>query len=106
MCIGTNNVSLGIVNGQISIICHGVMALVNVKKWFLACSSLSLWSIIMKLHKNDRSNKRCILAQKFCHLRLSVLAHGAIYMYKIMKKNLCKIRVQTSPAETYSKCSK
>ena len=32
ICICTNNVSLGIVNGQISIIYHRVMALVNVQK--------------------------------------------------------------------------
>ena len=35
ICICTNNVLLGIVNGQISIIFHRVMALVNVQKWFL-----------------------------------------------------------------------
>ena len=38
LCICTNNVSLGIVNGQLSIIYHRVMALVNVQKWFLASS--------------------------------------------------------------------
>ena len=32
ICISTNNVSLGIVNGQISIIYHEVTALVNVQK--------------------------------------------------------------------------
>ena len=62
ICICTNNVSFGIVNGQISIIFHRVMALVNVQKWFLASSSYSIWSIMMKLHKNDRSNKSCTLA--------------------------------------------
>ena len=34
ICIRTNNVSLGIVNGQISIIYHRVMALVNLQKMF------------------------------------------------------------------------
>ena len=34
ICIRTNNVSLGIVNGQILIIYHRVMALVNVQKRF------------------------------------------------------------------------
>ena len=34
ICICTNNVPLGIVNGQISIIYHRVMALVNVLKMF------------------------------------------------------------------------
>ena len=32
ICISTNNVSHGIVNGQISVIYHRVMALVNVQK--------------------------------------------------------------------------
>ena len=30
---------------------------------------------------------------------------GAKYWYKIMKKNLCKFRVQSCHSETYSKCS-
>ena len=76
ICICTNNVSLGIVNGQISIIFHSVMALVNVQKMVLASSSFTIWSIMMKLHKNDRSNKSSTLAQKFCHLRLSALGLG------------------------------
>ena len=62
VCIYTNNVSLGIVNGQISIIYHGVMTLVNVKKWFFASCSFIIWSIVMTLHRNDRSNKSSILA--------------------------------------------
>ena len=36
ICIYTNNVSLGIVNWQISIIYHRVMALVNVQKMVLS----------------------------------------------------------------------
>ena len=32
ICISTNNVRLGIGNGRVSIIYHGVMALVNVQK--------------------------------------------------------------------------
>ena len=51
ICICTNNVSLGIVNGQISIIYHRVMALVNVYKWFLASSSFTICSIMMKRRK-------------------------------------------------------
>ena len=62
ICICISNVSLGIVNGQISIIYHRVMAVVNVQKWFLASSSFTIWSITMKRHKNDRSNKSSILA--------------------------------------------
>ena len=76
ICICTNNVSLWIFNGQISLIYHRVMALVNVQKCFLASSSFTIWTIMMKLHKNDRSNKSCILALKFCHPRLSALALG------------------------------
>ena len=56
ICICTNNVSLGIVNGHISIIYYSVMTLVNLQKMFLASSSFTIWSIFMKLHKNDRSN--------------------------------------------------
>ena len=62
ICICTNNVSLGIVNGQISMIYHRDKALVNVQKWFLASSSFTIWSIMMKRHKNDRSNKSSLLA--------------------------------------------
>ena len=56
ICICTSNVSLGVINGQISIINHRVMALVNVQKMFLASSSFTIWSIMMKRYKNDRSN--------------------------------------------------
>ena len=76
ICICTNNVPLGIVNGQISIIYHRVLALVNVPKngfWPLV-PLLIIGSIMMKLHKNARNNKSSILAYKFCHLRLSALA--------------------------------
>ena len=66
--------------GQMSIIYHGVMALVIVQKWLLAPSSFTVWSIMMKLHKNDRSNKTFILAQKFCHPELSALAQR-LYRY-------------------------
>ena len=64
ICICTNNVPLGIVNGQISIVYHRVMALVNVRKnglWPLVPLLIS-WSIMMKLHKNARNNKGSILA--------------------------------------------
>ena len=60
--ICTKNVSLGIINGQITIIYHRVMALVNVRKMVMASSSFTIWSIMMKLHKNDGSNKSCLLA--------------------------------------------
>ena len=72
-------------------------------KLYLASSSLTIWSIIMKLHKNDQSNKTSIFAYKFCHLRLSALAQG-LYTCTKSCKNLCKIRVQSNPSETYSKC--
>ena len=54
LCICTNNVLLRIVNGPISIIYHRVMALVN-----LSPSSFTIRSSLMKLHKNDQSNKSC-----------------------------------------------
>ena len=44
------------------------------KKWFLASHFFTVWSIMMKLHKNDRSSKSFLLLLKFCHLRLSALA--------------------------------
>ena len=59
----------------------------------------------MKLHKNDRSEKSSILAEKICRLwQLSALALG-LYTCTKSCKNLCKIRVQCSPSETYCKCS-
>ena len=45
----------------------------------------------MKLDKNDRSNNSFILAENFCHLRLSAPLH-----VKNHEKNLCKIRAQSS----------
>ena len=63
ICICTNNVSLGIVNGHIPIIHHRVLALVNVQKnGFWPLSFFTIWSIMMKLYKNDRNNKSSILA--------------------------------------------
>ena len=59
---------------------------------------------MIKLYKNDGSNKSFLLAQKFCHLRFSALARGYIQVQN-HEKNLCKIRIQSSPSETYSKCS-
>ena len=76
ICHCTNNVSLGIVSGYISIIYNRATALVNIQKWFLDSSSFIIRSSIMKLHKNDQSNKSSILAEKFCHPRLSALALG------------------------------
>ena len=64
ICICTNNVPLGIVNGQISIIYHRVLALAMYEKngfWPLV-PLLIIWSIMMKLHKNARNNKSSILA--------------------------------------------
>ena len=52
----------------------------------------------MKLQRNNRSNKSSILAQKFCRPRLSALAPG-LYTCIKSRKNLCKIRVQSSTYE-------
>ena len=55
ICIYTNNVPLGIVNGQISIIYHRVLALVNVrKKCFLASSSFTY-----NLEYHDETSQKC-----------------------------------------------
>ena len=55
ICICTNNVPLGIVNGQISIIYHRVLALVNVrKKWFSASSSFTY-----NLEYHDETSQKC-----------------------------------------------
>ena len=106
ICFCTINVLfvLGI-NGQISIIYHRVMALVNVKKMiFLASSFFTICSILMKLHKNDLTDKSFVLAQKV-FLRGYLSRPRAIYMYKILNFFLYKIRVQNmcSSSETYSK---
>ena len=79
ICICTNNVSLWIVNGQISIIYDRVMARVNIQKMVFGLY-FTIWSIMMKLHKNDRSNKSSILDQKFYHSMLSALAWGYIHV--------------------------
>ena len=59
----------------------------------------------MKIHKNDRSSKTCILAKEFCHPRLSALAQGLYTCIKSLK-NLCKIKIQISSSETYSRTVK
>ena len=52
--VGIKNVSLGIVNRQVSDISDRVMALVNEQKVvFKASSSFTLWNIRVKFHKND-----------------------------------------------------
>ena len=64
ICICTNDVPLGIVNGQISIIYHRVLALVNVRKnWCLASSSFT-WNLEYhdETSQNARNNKSSILA--------------------------------------------
>ena len=53
----------------------------------------------MKLYKNDRCNKSSLLALKFCHPGLCALALG-LYTCINHEKNLCKIRVSSSPSET------
>ena len=55
ICICTNNVPLGIVNEQISIMYHRVLALVNVQKnWFLASSSFTY-----NLEYHDETSQKC-----------------------------------------------
>ena len=62
ICICTNKVSLWIVDGQISIIYHRVVALVSIQKMVFASSFFTVWSIMMKFHIN---NQNFVLARKF-----------------------------------------
>ena len=102
ICICTNNVSLGIVIGdKFRQFITELWRLSMYKKWFLASSSFTIWNIMIKRHKYDRSNKSSILAKKYCHLRLSALAVGLYTCIKSWKKYICKIRVQSCPSETY-----
>ena len=64
----------------------------NVQKGFLASSSFTIWSIMRKFHKNDRSNKSYISLEI---LSSEVILPGAIYMYEIMKKICVKSELQT-----------
>ena len=52
ICICIDNVLLGIIAVQIFIISDRAMA----QKWVMATSSFTIWSIMIKLHKNDQSN--------------------------------------------------
>ena len=81
ICICTNNVWIGIVNGHISIIYHGVMALVNVQK----CGFFGLWFLYYlayhdKTAQNDQSNNSSYLSLDFFYPRLPALALG-LYTY-------------------------
>ena len=62
ICICTNNVSLGIVNGQISIVHHRVMALVSVQKNDFGLYFIYYLEYHDETSQNDRSNKNSILA--------------------------------------------
>ena len=73
MCLCIKNVSLGIVNEQNLIIYYRTFVDVQ-KKSILASSSFTIWSIMMKLHKNNGSNNSFELAQKFCSWGLSAPA--------------------------------
>ena len=53
---------LGLLMGKLRQFITELWHLSMVKKWFLASSSFTIWSIMMKLHKNDRSNKSFLLA--------------------------------------------
>ena len=53
---------LGLLMGRFRYFITELWHLSIVKKWFLASSSFTIWSIIMKLHKNDQSNKSFLLA--------------------------------------------
>ena len=42
----------------------------------------------LKLATDDRSDKKFLLTSKLCPLGAVCLSPGAIYMYKVMKKNV------------------
>ena len=48
----------------------------------------------LKLTTDDRSDKKFLLTSKVCPLGALCPCPGAIYMYKIMKKKMYKIRLQ------------
>ena len=56
-----------------------------------------------KLTINDRSDKMFLLTSKFRPQGVISPCPGAIYMYKIMKKKMYKIRLQRDFFETCSK---
>ena len=55
---------------------------------------VALWATRLKLATNDRSDKMFLLTLKFCPQGVVRPFPGAIYMYKIMEKQLYKIRLQ------------
>ena len=58
----------------------------------------------LKLATDDRSDKKFLLTSKPCPLAgLYAPCPGAIYMYKIIKKKLYKIRFQRDVFETCNK---
>ena len=59
ICICLDNILLGILAVQILIISDRIMA----QKWVMATSSFTIWSIMIKLHKNDQSNKDFVLVK-------------------------------------------
>ena len=54
------------------------------------CIKSDFKEIFFKLATNDRSNKMFLLTSKFRSRRVISPCHGAIYMYKIMKKKCIK----------------
>ena len=104
ICICTKNVSLGVVNEQILIISDRVMPLVNVQKRVLASSSFTIWSFMMKLHKNDSDSMICISIEVLS-LKVICPCRGAKYLYKMMstKKIYINSEFEAFFSEIYSK---
>ena len=59
-----------------------------------------------KLATNGQSDKAFLMTSKFCPQRVVRPCPGAIYMYKIIKKCLYKIRLQRDIFETCNKWPK
>ena len=54
------------------------------------CIKSDFKEIFLKLATNDRSDKMFLLTSKFCPQGVVGPCPGAIYMYKIVKKNCIK----------------
>ena len=76
-----------------------------IKSW-QNCIKSDFKEIFLKLATNDRSDKMFLLTSIFHPQGVVSACAGAIYMYKIMKNKLCKIRLQREFFETCSKWPK
>ena len=84
------------------------------KKWFLASHFFTVWSTMMKLHKNDWSNKSSLLDRHFAiwgYLPLPwgyihVQNHEKIYVKSEFKAVLLKLTANVQSENSFLWCSK